>query len=433
MTPRSLEIVAVFRDTVLDVFHLADGETFTLGGPGARLAHEHPALPPDAPHAIARLAGGVARVEVPAGVEAAVLSDGNVAAIGTAGGFRLLPGHRARIVLGDLTLIFALVDPAAAPRRGGMGLLDTPSRRGFAAAIALHAAFLLVAFSMPVDASEMSLDRLDLAERFVVFETRPLTERPEAHPAITLPPLPKPPSSGSPDAPEKHLAQQSPGAEGKTPKASDREGAKQVAQETADAVKVALESELRNAFGPGDSDRLTTALENLNGDPHGDPAGLKPAGPGLNGPGGPGGFDHGPSLGVNYTTHRPRPGSKFGPTTDVPERTTRAPKMPIQKPAEVIGGMDKEEIARAIRQHRNEFRYCYEKQLQSDRDLAGKVMVKFVIGPDGAVQVAQVLESTLGAPAVDECLRTRLTRVQFPPVQGGGYVVVRYPFLFKAN
>src|SRR5262249_30053609 len=53
----------------------------------------------------------------------------------------------------------------------------------------------------------------------------------------------------------------------------------------------------------------------------------------------------------------------------------------------VVGGLDKDVIARIIRQHQSEIKYCLEVELQKDKELAGKVAVNFLIDGSGAVSV----------------------------------------------
>jgi hypothetical protein len=98
--------------------------------------------------------------------------------------------------------------------------------------------------------------------------------------------------------------------------------------------------------------------------------------------------------------------------------------------AQVRGGLDKEMIRRVIRRHLNEVRYCYEKALQAEPSLAGRVMVEFVIDEDGSVRAAAARESTLANPAVGACTAGAFLRWQFPTVRGGGLVLVHYPFDF---
>lgn len=97
----------------------------------------------------------------------------------------------------------------------------------------------------------------------------------------------------------------------------------------------------------------------------------------------------------------------------------------------VIGGLDKEVIAKVIRRHQNEIKYCYETELNKTPDLAGKVAVAFTIGPTGAVTDATVTETTLNNAAAERCMLSRIRRWKFPEPKGGGVVAVTYPWLFS--
>ncbi|MHB8873998.1 MAG: TonB family protein, partial [Myxococcaceae bacterium] len=76
-------------------------------------------------------------------------------------------------------------------------------------------------------------------------------------------------------------------------------------------------------------------------------------------------------------------------------------------------------------------RYCYESALQRAPGLEGKVMVKFVISSAGQVVSATVSSSTVSNDALESCITTRVRTWRFPKPQGGGIVVVSYPFVFK--
>jgi TonB family protein len=97
----------------------------------------------------------------------------------------------------------------------------------------------------------------------------------------------------------------------------------------------------------------------------------------------------------------------------------------------VVGGLDKDVIAKIIRQHQNEIKYCYESELNKNPSLAGKVAVAFTIDPTGAVADASVTESTLGNSTAENCMLSRIRRWKFPEPKGGGVVAVTYPWLFS--
>ena len=100
--------------------------------------------------------------------------------------------------------------------------------------------------------------------------------------------------------------------------------------------------------------------------------------------------------------------------------------------ADVRGSLSKEVIRRVIQRHINEVRFCYEQELNSRPDIAGRVQIKFIISPSGAVQAANVESSTLGSPKAEGCIATAVRRWTFPAPDGGGIVIVSYPFVLEA-
>jgi len=100
--------------------------------------------------------------------------------------------------------------------------------------------------------------------------------------------------------------------------------------------------------------------------------------------------------------------------------------------AEVTGALDKEVIRRVIRRHINQWRYCYERELQANPNLWGRVVVRFTIAPTGQVVASEAVESTVGNAAVDRCMAQAVRRWQFPKPKGGGVVVVNYPVVVKS-
>jgi hypothetical protein len=99
--------------------------------------------------------------------------------------------------------------------------------------------------------------------------------------------------------------------------------------------------------------------------------------------------------------------------------------------ADVHGSLSKEVIRRIIGRHINEVRFCYEQELNSRPDLQGRISVKFIISPTGAVQTAAVDSSDMGNPKVEQCIAQSVRRWTFPAPEGGGIVVVTYPFVLS--
>jgi hypothetical protein len=74
---------------------------------------------------------------------------------------------------------------------------------------------------------------------------------------------------------------------------------------------------------------------------------------------------------------------------------------------------------------------CYEKAMVRLSDLAGRVMVQLVITPSGAVNYAHLQDSTVADQLVEDCITAAAKRWQFPKPDGGGIVIVSYPFVLK--
>lgn len=100
-------------------------------------------------------------------------------------------------------------------------------------------------------------------------------------------------------------------------------------------------------------------------------------------------------------------------------------------PPTVVGSLSKEVIRRTIRQHIKEVRFCYEQTLISKPDVQGRIAVRFIIGPTGAVQRAVVASSDLANVALEQCVTSAVARWSFPQPEGSGIVSVTYPFVLE--
>jgi pSer/pThr/pTyr-binding forkhead associated (FHA) protein len=104
-------------------------------------------------------------------------------------------------------------------------------------------------------------------------------------------------------------------------------------------------------------------------------------------------------------------------------------------PDEVVvqGSIDRDAVAEAILAHRDEFAYCYEKEINAENpNLSGVIISQFEIGSSGKVTQAGVSSSSMKNANVEGCVVKVLKRIQFPtPV--GGAVEVRFPFKFHPS
>ncbi|MBV1860429.1 MAG: AgmX/PglI C-terminal domain-containing protein [Nannocystaceae bacterium] len=112
---------------------------------------------------------------------------------------------------------------------------------------------------------------------------------------------------------------------------------------------------------------------------------------------------------------------------------TRTRVKPIVRAAKstIRGALDKDLIRRVVRAHINQVRHCYNQALARDPTARGKVAVQFTIGRTGKVPLAVVSETTLKDRAVGNCIAKAVRRWKFPSPEGGGNVMVTYPFVLN--
>ena len=91
------------------------------------------------------------------------------------------------------------------------------------------------------------------------------------------------------------------------------------------------------------------------------------------------------------------------------------------------GFCSKSDIASKVRRRAGAIRACYEKQLQRNPKLAGKVTARWTIGMDGRVK-GPVSASGLGA--VSGCIASKIRSIRFKPPEGG-VCVIQWPFIFS--
>jgi hypothetical protein len=151
--------------------------------------------------------------------------------------------------------------------------------------------------------------------------------------------------------------------------------------------------------------------------------------------GGPGGGE-GPLLGdgsgrmIGHCDAACQAGIRVGETSTLRWRRheTKGPQIAIGETT-VRGNLDRDTVRRIIRRHLNEVKFCYEQQLPRHPELAGRISVQFTIASSGAVVGSLLQSSTVGNVAVESCVVQAVRRWDFPQPQGGGAVIVSYPFV----
>ena len=107
---------------------------------------------------------------------------------------------------------------------------------------------------------------------------------------------------------------------------------------------------------------------------------------------------------------------------------TSAVSLPLDDEATVEGGLDRDQIIAVINRNRGQIVYCYEKGLQAQPNIGGRVAVSFVIGPNGRIHTANVAQSSVNSRSVENCIVDRMRTWQFPHPVGRVNVDVLYPF-----
>lgn len=105
--------------------------------------------------------------------------------------------------------------------------------------------------------------------------------------------------------------------------------------------------------------------------------------------------------------------------------------LPLEEEALVQGGLDKDQIAAVVQRHLGEVIYCYEKGLQTNSSLQGRVGMHWVINGNGNVSIARVQQSSLKSSSVEGCIVNKLRGWKFPKPIGGVNVKVTYPFVLR--
>jgi hypothetical protein len=99
-------------------------------------------------------------------------------------------------------------------------------------------------------------------------------------------------------------------------------------------------------------------------------------------------------------------------------------------PPKVNGSLDKRIIQKVIRQHSGELRACYERVLLKKKNLAGRIIVIWLITRQGDVSKAFIKESTIRNKDLEKCITSSIKFWRFPSPKDGDVVQVEFPFEF---
>ncbi|MFI5288265.1 MAG: AgmX/PglI C-terminal domain-containing protein [Polyangia bacterium] len=358
-------------------------------------------------------------------------------------------GARAKIDLGQNTFLVSSVPP---PRHYPTPFAIDWSQQSYTAITGLVVAlFLGMIYSIPPDPKSLSLDAFMNDQRFAKFLIKPPEEKEEQIPDWLKKKGPDEAGGkgkrhkGEEGKMGKKTSKNKTGLYGlKGPKDNpDPHMAKMLAEENAQKagvlgiLKAQDGSQIASIFGRDSAlgNDAENVLGGLVGTQIGEAYGV--GGLGLVGSGkGGGGTGEGTiglgNLGTIGKGGGGGNGSGYGRGAGgLGGRRSHAPDV-VPGTAQVRGSLDKEIIRRVIRRHLNEVRFCYEKELLRNPNLYGRVMIEFTIAGTGSVVASVVQNSTMGNSQVEQCIAGAVRRWEFPKPQGGGIVMVSYPFVLKA-
>lgn len=421
-----VDVTALWGGTVIGVARVSGAGAVTIGpDPANSFQISHQSIPQPA-YRVVVLDGSGVTVNVASGMEATV--DGKPAS----GAVKLEVGQRLTLRVGPVELVVQYSRRYTPLDLGMFQTLDFFYSKVLALALILQLGLVLAFFLTP---DFPSLDDDDLFKNQQEF-TKLILQVEEKKKEKEL--------SGKKAAQHKDEA----GVFGKKDKPKEDKLASKKGAPTVDKDKreedrkIAMdalaqlglkgpEGAVSNVFGPGGlGSGINNQLGGLKGASMGDAGGA--GGLGSRGTGAGGG---GTGLGIGGLGSGTGRGSGGSGNIDLGGRGKGMTRI---VPGKIIyeGGLSREEIQRVINRVMSQIKYCYEKELNKDPNLEGKLVMSWIITGSGDVGSAQAAENTFGggsAPPIEQCVLRIIQRLKFPNPKGGGQVFVTYPFVFSSS
>jgi FHA domain-containing protein len=356
-------------------------------------------------------------------------------------------GARCKLDFGDNTFLVNSVNRSKPLAMHFVKTHDWNDQMWNGVSLGAHLLILFLMFSIPPDAKSLSLDLFGTDNRFVKFLIKPPEQKEEEIPDW----LKKQDDAGGKG--QKAKEEEGKMGDKKSKKKDqlyaikgkqiDQQLARKLAEEAAKnagvlgILKQQGGSQIASIFGKDSAlgADAQDALGGLLGDQIGEAYGV--GGLGMAGTGRGGGGTGAGTIGLGTLGTIGRgggggSGAGYGRGAGrLGGRRAHAPDV-VPGQALIRGSLDKEIIRRVIRRHINEVKYCYEKELTANPDLTGRVSIQFTISGTGQVVASVVQSSDMKNPSVEQCIAQAVRRWLFPKPEGGGIVIVTYPFLLKA-
>ncbi len=93
----------------------------------------------------------------------------------------------------------------------------------------------------------------------------------------------------------------------------------------------------------------------------------------------------------------------------------------------------KEQIRNVIRANKLSIKKCYEEGLKQNKNLYGKIILKWHYIKGGIVTKTEVISNTLGDDIVAPCISKEIKTFIFPEPGDDKEAIVTFPFVFSPN
>jgi hypothetical protein len=121
--------------------------------------------------------------------------------------------------------------------------------------------------------------------------------------------------------------------------------------------------------------------------------------------------------GASVASAAPRGATPIASLRSPPTNTTRSRVR--TEPPSVKGEIEPGVVHREVRARLSAIKACYERGLQRQPSLGGRLLLHWTIDPDGTVGDAKTDADTLAEPEVSACVLSLVQRWRFPPPAHG--------------
>jgi len=425
---RSVDVTATWGGTVIAVARAAVGQAVTIGDSDkANIRLSHQSIPsPVYPLVVVGAQGAV--VMPASGME--VLVDGKPAS----GHVNLDTNQKVTVRVGPVELVVQYSKKSPIAWMAISELIDVFYTKILAVALILQMGLIIALLITPVlpslDDEDLFKNNAEFTKLILAAQEKKKEKKEDLSGKKAASAKEDAGVFGKKDKPKEDKAASKPGA----PKVDKdkREEDRKMAQDALAALGLTgPQGAVSNVFGPGGlGSGVNSALGGLSGASMGDAGGA--GGIGSRGTGAGGG---GTGLGIGGLGSGTGRGSGGSGNIDLGGRGKGTTKI---VPGNIIyeGGLTREEIQRVISRVMSQIKYCYEKELNKDPNLEGKLVMFWLISGSGDVQTASASQNTFSGPPaapIEQCVTRIIQRLKFPSPKGGGVVNVTYPFVFSSS